>query len=75
MSVAFPTPVNGITSNTLALAFPVASTSWGTPSQFGIFDSVSGGNLLYFADLAAPGHVAIGEQVVFQPQQLVVLET
>jgi len=40
---------NGQVSNITGIDFPVATASWGVITDVGIFDSASGGNLLYFS--------------------------
>jgi len=45
-SAAFDAAASGTTDNSAAIEFPAATGSWGTVSHFGIFDAVSGGNLL-----------------------------
>lgn len=46
-SIAFSAPSGGATANSGVVTFPVATTSWGTITHWGIFDAVSAGNLLY----------------------------
>ena len=38
-------------SNTASLTFPAATTDWGTVTHAGIYDAVSGGNLVAFETL------------------------
>jgi len=58
--VASP-PATGYTmQNNAALNFPSATGSWGTVTYFGIFDALSGGNLVGFGQLSAPQSVASG---------------
>ena len=45
------TTTNGITANTASLQFPAATADWGTVTHFGIWDAVTGGNLLIYARL------------------------
>jgi hypothetical protein len=53
-SVAFDAASGGATQNTSAITFPTATPgSWGTIVGAGIYDAVSGGNLLYWFDLDA----------------------
>lgn len=45
--VAFVTPSEGQTSNNADILFPIAGESWGPITHIGIYDSLSGGNLLF----------------------------
>jgi hypothetical protein len=54
-----------LTSNTGVITFPTASGAWGTVTHFGIFDAVTGGNLLYWADLTASKVIASGDTASF----------
>lgn len=54
----------GHTDNAIAIAFPVATTDWGTITHLGIFDAVSGGNLLFHAALASSKSILSGD--IFQ---------
>ncbi|MFJ8261400.1 hypothetical protein ACIQ4I_05500 [Rummeliibacillus sp. NPDC094406] len=45
--VAFIDPVDGQTSNTADVLFPIAGESWGSITHIGIFDSSAAGNLLF----------------------------
>lgn len=42
---------SGATSNNVAITFPTPSAGWGTVVAFGIYDALSGGNLLFYATL------------------------
>lgn len=46
-SVAFNAPANGQTSNSADVLFPIANENWGNVTHVGIFDAVTGGNLLF----------------------------
>ena len=39
---------SGTTSNNAAITFPAPSANWGTIAAWGIYDAVSGGNLLFY---------------------------
>lgn len=45
----FTTPEEGQTSNKADILFPIAEENWGQITHIGIFDSVTGGNLLFKA--------------------------
>lgn len=72
--VIFSAPVNGSTSNVSDITFPVALADWGTVTSFGIFETSSGGNLLYYSNLSAPRNILINDQARFPALQLVCSE-
>jgi len=43
----FTTPSEGQTSNNADILFPIAAESWGDITHIGIYDSLTGGNLLF----------------------------
>ena len=49
-SMAFDAPSNGVTANTSLITFPTAGSDWGTATHVGIYDAVSAGNLLFWAE-------------------------
>lgn len=48
----WPAAVGGVKHNGLDIIFPVATGSMGAVVGVGIFDAPSGGNLLYYAEIA-----------------------
>lgn len=66
----FTAASGGATSNNEDWEFPTATGSWGTVSHFGIFDAVSGGNLLFHAALTTPRAVATDETIRFKAGDL-----
>jgi len=75
-SIAFSAPVTpGITTNSAAVTFPVATADWGTITHFGILSALTGGNLWFAgrietAGVADPKTVLIDNQVQFLTGQL-----
>ena len=59
-SVAF-TVTNNEATNTSAIEFPTATGSWGTVGWVGVWDDVSGGNLLFHGQLATSKTIASGD--------------
>ena len=59
------TGVSGTTSNNAAVNFPTPSAGWGTVSAFGIWDNLTGGNLLIYADLTASKVINTSDVVSF----------
>jgi hypothetical protein len=59
--VAAFTVTNDTASNTSAIEFPTATGSWGTVSHVGIWDNLTGGNLLFHGQLSASKTIASGD--------------
>jgi len=55
------TPHGRLYTNNLAANFATATTNWGTLPEYGVFDAVSGGNLIYHDALTGPPSVVIGQ--------------
>jgi hypothetical protein len=72
--ITWTAPVNGQSSNTGDIIFPVATVAWGTITSYALLDAPVAGNILYFADLNAPRLVQINDQVKFPTGQLQVIE-
>ena len=52
---------SGATSNNNAVTFPAPTANWGSVTNWGIFDAVSGGNLLYHGALTTAKTVNNGD--------------
>ena len=59
-SVAFTTTGN-TTSNTAAVEYPTATASWGTVTHIGVFDALTGGNLMAYAALTVSKTIDSGD--------------
>lgn len=57
----FPTTTNGSIANNTLITFAQATASWGSVVAFGIFDALSGGNLLYWGTVSPAKTVANGD--------------
>ena len=53
-STTASTGTSGTTSNNSAITFPAPTANWGSVTHLGIYDAVSGGNLLFWAALTTP---------------------
>ena len=51
-------------SNTAALTFPAATTDWGTCTHAGVYDAVSGGNLVAYETLTKTDFTTANPKVV-----------
>jgi len=60
-SIPFAAAASGTASNNSSVEFNAATGSWGVVSHFGIFDAVSGGNLLIHGALTASKTIASGD--------------
>lgn len=56
--------VDGATANTGAITFTTATAAWGTVTHIGVFDAVSGGNLLAWCAATAEKAVGSGDTYV-----------
>lgn len=56
---------DGTTENTEAISFATPTASWGTVTSFGVFDAVTGGNLLFYATLTVAKTINSGDTVSF----------
>ncbi|HEV7375516.1 MAG TPA: hypothetical protein VGN95_12405 [Pyrinomonadaceae bacterium] len=61
----WPAASGGVKSNGVAVAFAQATASWGTCVAFGVFDALSGGNLLYWGMLTVAKPVSNGDTPSF----------
>lgn len=64
----------GETNNVNAITYPTATANWGTVVAAAIHDAVTGGNMLYFANLVANKIVNTGDQFKFNATELKVTE-
>lgn len=74
-SANWPAAVAGAKSNANAVTFPQATALWGTVVAVGIFDALTGGNLLDFAALTTPRTVNVGDTFSFPVGDLAFQET
>jgi len=58
--------------NSASVEFPPAVTDWGDVYYFGIWSSVTGGNLLAYNNTNVPKTVEIDDIVIFGPNSLTV---
>jgi len=56
---------SGTTSNNNDVVFTAVGGSWGTITHIGIFDAVTGGNLLWHGSIVVPKSVADGDTLQF----------
>lgn len=62
----FPGASAGSKANGAAFNFPFATTGWGTVTHVAVYDAPTGGNLLFFDDLATPRTVNADDAFTFQ---------
>lgn len=60
-AITFGSPIDGATSNSALVTFPTATASWSQVTHFGIYDSASGPNLLYWGALTVQKTVDNGD--------------
>ncbi len=73
-AISFETTTIGRTHNTNDIVFPDAGGSWGSALGFGIFDAVTGGNLLYFGPFNNPAAIAYGYRMEIPASYAVIEE-
>lgn len=59
--VTFGPPSNGTLGNSEALEFPTATANWGSAVACGLFDSLTGGSLLWFGAITEPKELYAGD--------------
>jgi len=64
-----------VSSNTASVTFPQATGSWGTPQYFAIYDSLSGGNMLFYGSLPTAYAISSGMTPQFAAGALTVSAT
>jgi hypothetical protein len=60
-SVTFAAPSNGASASNADVTFPQATGNWGTVGWIGIYDALTGGNLLYHTALDAAKTIETGD--------------
>lgn len=61
-TIAFGASSSGTASNSAAVEFPAASGgSWGTITHIGLYDALTGGNLLFHSSLTTSKTIADGD--------------
>jgi hypothetical protein len=60
-SIAFIAPTLGVTSNSALITFPTSTANWGIVTHFGIRDSLTAGNLLYYGTLTTARTLVTGD--------------
>lgn len=62
----------GLTTNKVAISFPTPSGTWGLVTHYGVFDAVSGGNLLLHGALAVQKTINTSDVVEYPIDALAV---
>jgi hypothetical protein len=71
-AMTFSAPSNGVTSNSSAVEFDQATTSWGTITHMGLYDASTSGNLLFHGALTASKVIDTGDVFKFASTALAV---
>lgn len=69
-SVVASSGTSGSTSNNQAFTFASATASWGTVTHIGIWDALTGGNLLVYGPLTVAKPVTQGDPFIYPVGQL-----
>lgn len=60
-AATFAAPSDGSSDTNADVQFPQATGNWGTVTHFGLFDALTGGNLLYHGALTASKTIETGD--------------
>jgi hypothetical protein len=71
-AMTFSAPSNGVSSNSSAVEFDQATTSWGTITHMGLYDASTSGNLLFHGALTASKVIDTGDVFKFASAALAV---
>lgn len=71
-SISFNASSDGVAKNSSTVVFTASGGSFGTVTHFALFDSVAGGNMLYFGMLGESRLINDGETVTFNPSTITV---
>lgn len=52
---------NGVYTNNNDITFPAATADWGTVTDFGIYDAITGGNLMIWGTLSSSKSINSGD--------------
>lgn len=55
----------GETATVNQISFPAAGGSWGTVTHVGLWDALTGGNLLWWGEMVTPKVVGSGDTIAF----------
>jgi hypothetical protein len=72
--IEFSDPSSGAVANVNTVTFPDVTSDWGAVNYFGVFDTQTGGKLLYYALLAVPRIFISQDRPIFQPGHLALVE-
>lgn len=70
--VTFNSPANGQTSNNADILFPIANENWGSVTHIGIFDALTGGNMLFKSIAEFEKNIEISSQYKIPKNYLIV---
>ena len=59
--VSFGAPADGVMITSAAIEFPTATEAWGTAVAWGLYDALSGGNLMWYGDISTPKELLAGD--------------
>jgi hypothetical protein len=71
-AMTFGAPSDGVSSNSSAVEFDQATTSWGTITHMGLYDASTSGNLLFHGALTASKVIDAGDVFKFASTALAV---
>ena len=60
-AVTFGNPSSGTMKNSAAIEFATATSNWGTAVAWGLFDAVTGGDLVWYGSISDPKELLKGD--------------
>lgn len=70
--ISFNPSVNGQSANSADVLFPTATASWGTITHVGLFDAITGGNMIWHGQLSASKAIGTDDEFKFASGRLIV---
>ena len=68
----WPVTTTGTKTNANSITFATASGNWGSLGYVGIYDQLTGGNLLMFSTISVPKSPSAGDTVSYAPSSLTI---
>lgn len=65
-------PTSGIIKNGSAIQFPESTAAWGTMNYYVVYDSATGGNLLFYGQLSNSRTIEINTALVVKANELTI---
>lgn len=67
---SFTVPSDGIVKNNSNVEFQESTSSWGVVTHYVVFDSSTGGNLLFYGELTSPRTIEANSIVILKQNEI-----